>query len=169
MGNTDKGSGMSNTLDRTAHDLGWVEKTARPPVDTAPVIAQPAPVEFTISELAKEFGVTLRTLRFYEDKGLLSPRRHGMTRLYGVADRDRLALILKGKKLGFMLGEIRQMVAAEEGRGDSQALKLSREKCLEQIDLLKRQQADIEEALGELRQMFASLSAKATEQDAVAH
>jgi DNA-binding transcriptional MerR regulator len=162
---------MSNTLDRdrSAHDLAWIDKNVLPAANPAPVITGPAPTEFTISELAKEFGVTLRTLRFYEDKGLLSPRRHGMTRLYSLADRDRLALILKGKKLGFMQGEIRQMVAAEQGHGDSQALKLSREKCLEQIDLLKRQQTDIEEALGELRQMFASLSAKVIDADAVSH
>jgi DNA-binding transcriptional MerR regulator len=162
---------MSNTLDRDrlAHDLVWNEKNALPPAGPAPVIPQAAPTEFTISELAKEFGVTLRTLRFYEDRGLLSPRRHGMTRLYSLADRDRLALILKGKKLGFMLGEIRQMVAAEQGHGDSQILRLSREKCLEQIDLLKRQQAEIEEALGELQQICASLSAKVADADTTAH
>jgi hypothetical protein len=68
-----------------------------------------------------------------------------------------------------MLGEIRQMVAAEQGRGDGHALKLSREKCLEQIELLNRQQADIEDALTELRNIYASLSAKMAEGDNATH
>src|SRR5206468_9974512 len=92
-----------------------------------------AKVEFTIGELSREFGVTLRALRFYENKGLISPHREGLSRLYSQGDRTRLALILKGKKLGFTLGEIRRMIAAEEGATDAKTLSLSREKCLEQI------------------------------------
>ena len=162
---------MTNQLDRegSAQDVVWIEPTARPTPAPAASTAQPTQPEFTISELAKEFGVTLRTLRFYEDKGLLSPRRAGMARLYSPADRERLALILKGKKLGFMLGEIRQMVAAHEGQADSKGLQLSREKCLEQIEMLNRQQADIESALAELRGIYESLSAQVTEADAVSH
>src|ERR1041384_7237780 len=87
---------------------------------------------FTIGELSREFGVTLRALRFYENKGLISPHRDGLNRLYSQGDRTRLALILKGKKLGFTLGEISQMIAAEENETDRDALTLSREKCLEQ-------------------------------------
>src|SRR6202163_4102109 len=90
-----------------------------------------AKVEFTIGELARDFGVTLRALRFYENKGLISPQRDGLSRLYSQGDRTRLALILKGKKLGFTLGEIRQMIAAEENSADRDALTFSREKCLE--------------------------------------
>jgi DNA-binding transcriptional MerR regulator len=93
---------------------------------------------FTIGELSREFGVTLRALRFYENKGLISPHREGLSRLYSQGDRTRLALILKGKKLGFTLGEIRQMIAAEEGDADAKSLGMSREKCLEQIELLKK-------------------------------
>src|SRR2546423_15719427 len=92
---------------------------------------------FTIGELSREFGVTLRALRFYENKGLITPHRDGLNRLYSQGDRTRLALILKGKKLGFTLGEIRQMIAAEENAGDRDALTFSREKCLEQIQLLE--------------------------------
>jgi DNA-binding transcriptional MerR regulator len=120
---------------------------------------------FTIGELSREFGVTLRALRFYENKGLISPHRDGMNRLYSQDDRTRLALILKGKKLGFTLGEIRQMVAVEEGGADIKALSLSREKCLEQIELLKRQKAEIEEGLNELSRIYASLSGKMAEKD----
>jgi len=115
---------------------------------------------FTIGELSREFGVTLRALRFYENKGLISPQREGLNRLYSDGDRTRLALILKGKKLGFTLGEIRQMIAAEEGNADDKALTLSREKCLEQIEMLERQKAEIEEGLGELRRIYAELSGK---------
>jgi DNA-binding transcriptional MerR regulator len=120
---------------------------------------------FTIGELSREFGVTLRALRFYENKGLISPHREGMSRLYSEGDRTRLALILKGKKLGFTLGEIRQMIAAEEGDADAKTLGLSREKCLEQIELLKKQKAEIEEGLNELTRIYASLGGKADEKD----
>ena len=117
-------------------------------------------VEFTIGELSREFGVTLRALRFYENKGLITPQRDGLNRLYSQGDRTRLALILKGKKLGFTLGEIRQMIAAEENVGDRDALTFSREKCLEQIQLLERQKAEIEEGLAELQRIYKSLSGK---------
>ena len=125
-------------------------------------------VAFTIGELSREFGVTLRALRFYENKGLISPHRDGMSRLYSQGDRTRLALILKGKKLGFTLGEIRQMIAAEEGgdtAADHNALSLSREKCLEQIEMLQRQKAEIEEGLSELHRIYAQLSGKLGESD----
>lgn len=117
-------------------------------------------VAFTIGELSREFGVTLRALRFYENKGLISPHRDGLNRLYSQGDRTRLALILKGKKLGFTLGEIRQMIAAQEREDDHDALALSREKCLEQIELLERQKAEIEEGLSELHRIYVSLSGK---------
>jgi DNA-binding transcriptional MerR regulator len=120
---------------------------------------------FTIGELSREFGVTLRALRFYENKGLISPHRDGLSRLYSEGDRTRLALILKGKKLGFTLGEIRQMIAAEEGDADSKTLTLSREKCLEQIELLRKQKAEIEEGLNELSRIYASLHGKVADKD----
>ena len=123
----------------------------------APTVSKAA---FTIGELSREFGVTLRALRFYENKGLISPHRDGLNRLYSPGDRTRLALILKGKKLGFTLGEIRQMIAAEESETDHNALSLSREKCLEQIELLQRQKAEIEEGLSELQRIYRSLAGK---------
>ena len=76
---------------------------------------------FTISDLARDFGVTLRTLRFYESRGLIAPARSGMTRIYSGRDRARLALILKGKQLGFTLVEIRAMLANEDKKGDDRA------------------------------------------------
>ena len=64
--------------------------------------------EFTIGELAREFDVTPRTIRFYEDQGLLAPRRDGQRRIYGQRDRTRLKLTLRGKRLGLSLAEIRE-------------------------------------------------------------
>jgi DNA-binding transcriptional MerR regulator len=117
---------------------------------------------FTIGDLSREFGVTLRALRFYENKGLLTPRREGLARIYDAGDRARLAVILKGKRLGFTLSEIRQMIAARESTASGEALTLTREKCLEQIKLLEKQRNEIEAALAELRQTYTSLSSIGT-------
>ena len=68
----------------------------------------------TIGELARDSGVTLRALRFYQSKGLLAPRRNGSARLFSLEDRDRLMLILQGKRLGFTLTEIREMLSARD-------------------------------------------------------
>jgi len=65
---------------------------------------------YSIAELAREFGITARTIRFYEDEGLVKPRRQGLTRLYSSHDRMRLGWILRGKRLGFSLSEIRQLL-----------------------------------------------------------
>ena len=110
----------------------------------------------TIGELARDSGVTLRALRFYQAKGLLAPRRNGSARQFSSEDRDRLALILQGKRLGFILTEIREMLSARE-RGCVKALPIGRRKCVEQINLLERQRRDIDEALAELRQIYTEM------------
>src|SRR5262249_56732290 len=112
--------------------------------------------EYTIGDLAREFDVTLRTLRFYESKGLIKPRRQGMTRIYSQEDRERLALILQGKRLGFTLREIRELVASQ-GHAKSAALPLSRDQCLAQIKLLEKQKRDIETELAKLRRNYTAL------------
>ncbi len=119
---------------------------------------------FTISDLARDFGVTLRTLRFYESRGLLSPARSGMTRIYSGRDRARLALILKGKQLGFTLVEIRAMLANEEGKeikGQPSAsvggLQLTRDQIAEQLELLRSQRSEIGTAIVELETTLARL------------
>jgi len=122
---------------------------------------------FTISDLAREFGVTLRTLRFYESRGLLAPARSGLTRIYSGRDRARLALILKGKQLGFTLVEIRAMLANEEGKelkgkepsASVGGLQLSRGQIAEQLELLRSQRAEIESAIAELEGTLARLDA----------
>ena len=118
----------------------------------------PSPAGMTIGELAREAGVTLRALRFYQSKGLLTPRRIGPTRLFTAEDRDRLALIMQGKRLGFTLCEIHEMLAAR-ARGNTHTLPLpiSRKKCVEQINLLERQRREIDTALAELRQIYTGM------------
>lgn len=114
------------------------------------------PGNLTIGELARESGVTLRALRFYQSKGLLAPQRNGSARVFSPSDRDRLALILQGKRLGFTLTEIREMLTAR-ARGCTNALPINRRKCVEQINLLERQRRDIEQALTELRQIYTEM------------
>ena len=120
--------------------------------------------EFTIAELAREFGLTLRALRFYDSRGLLSPQRDGRKRIFSRADRDRLALILKGKKLGFTLAEISQMIEAQSGRASAHTLKLTAGKCLEQIAFFERQMREAGEALAELRAIHLSLCKQTAQQ-----
>lgn len=109
----------------------------------------------TISDVAKTFGVTLRALRFYEDKGLLTPHRDGSARLYDERERERLSLILNGKKLGFTLGEIREMIATRSGGGSQATLALGADQITSQIQHLKRQRDDIDEAIAELNAKLA--------------
>jgi len=109
---------------------------------------------YTISELADELNVTARAIRFYEDKGLLSPQRAGTTRVYTHRDRGRLILILRGKRLGFTLREIREWLALYEADPDqvTQMQALSA-KIGERLDELEQQQRDLEETLVELRRI----------------
>ena len=149
---------MKMHADGTASNVVWIDDDApAAPLQTSS--ADPGQNEFTIGELAREFGVTLRALRFYENKGLIAPRRAGTARLYSQTDRARLARILTGKRLGFSLGEIRQMIAGEETR-EPERLELTKEKCLEQIHVLEKQQLEIKAALAELWRIHAGLSAE---------
>jgi len=107
---------------------------------------------FRIGDLAREFGVTLRTLRFYEDKGLLKPQRNGVTRLYSKRDRARLKLILLGKRLGFSLDEVKRMIELYDPHGKNQTqLKVALEKGEEQMRILREQRTNIETAITELQ------------------
>jgi DNA-binding transcriptional MerR regulator len=112
----------------------------------------------TISQMADKFGLTPRALRFYESKGLLSPAREGRGRIYTQADQRHVQLILKGRKLGFTIAEIGSMIAADAAQPVPQTLKMTREKCLEQIEHLEKQLRETTEALAELRRMQMALS-----------
>jgi len=107
---------------------------------------------YSISDLAKEFGVTLRTLRFYEDKGILSPKRRGVTRIYSRRDKARLTLALKGKRVGFSLAEIREIIDLYDlPGGEMKQLEVSAHRIKAQIQKLQGQRQDIDAALDELR------------------
>jgi DNA-binding transcriptional MerR regulator len=150
-----------NSDSLSAQDVFWI---ASPPADEQPGSASGSePAEYTIAELSKEFGLTLRALRFYHSRGLISPERAGRRRVFSRADRDRLALIVKGKKLGFTLTEISQMIEAQSGRANAHTLKLTAEKCLQQIAFFERQMREAAEALSELRDIHFALSRQAME------
>ena len=106
----------------------------------------------TIGEVAQQYGITLRTLRFYEAKRLLMPYRHGATRLYRLSDRKRLNMILTARRLGFTLAEIKHLLSKTNG----EALHLTREQCVKQIKLLEQQKRSIETAITELREIHTS-------------
>ena len=106
-----------------------------------------------IGDMAKTFGVTLRTLRFYEDKGLLSPKRDGSTRLYTRRDRARLKLILLGRKVGFTLRDVKHMIDLYDPKGsNAKQLKVRLDKSEKQMGRLLKQREAIDEAIGDLDQ-----------------
>jgi DNA-binding transcriptional MerR regulator len=89
----------------------------------APAVAQASPTPaatYTISELAREFDLTTRAIRFYEDCGLLAPQRSGRNRIYSARDRTRLKLTLRGKRLGLTLAEVKELVDMYESPRDTQ-------------------------------------------------
>ena len=111
---------------------------------------------WSITSLAEEFGITLRTVRHYEDVGLITPERRGTTRVFHARDRIRLRLILRGKRLGFSLPEIRTIVNMyDEQPGEAGQLQY----LLDQIEVrrteLEQMRRDIDETMGELDHVAA--------------
>ena len=106
---------------------------------------------WTISDLAKEFGVTPRTIRFYEGENLLTPEREGQNRVYSARDRARLAWILRGRRVGFSLAEITEMLDLydlDDGRETQRQVTL--EKCRERLRTLESQRDDLDATIDEL-------------------
>jgi DNA-binding transcriptional MerR regulator len=119
--------------------------------------AGPAASELmTIGELAAATGVTLRALRLYQSKGMLARAGDSKARVFSLADRDRLDLILQGKRLGFTLREIREILAAHD-RDNSAILPANRKRSAAQIEFLERQRRDLEQAICELRRIYSCL------------
>ena len=106
---------------------------------------------YSISELAREFQITPRAIRFYEDKGLVSPTRLGQVRQFSGRDRVRLALIVSGKKVGFSLADIKEMLDLYDLDDNRLTqLQVSIKKFRQRIEELKQQRIEIEEAIGQL-------------------
>jgi DNA-binding transcriptional MerR regulator len=110
-----------------------------------------SPTSWTISELAREFEITPRTIRFYEDQGIVSPAREGRNRVYGARDRARLKLALRGKRLGLQLAEIRTLIDLYDGPGDSEAqLREYLAVLTRHREILAQQRQDIDDTLAEI-------------------
>jgi len=106
---------------------------------------------YTITELTREFGVSTRTLRFYEDEGLINPERRGRTRLFRAADRRLIQEILRGRRIGFTIAEIREIIQVyKDPPGEVGQLELLMKKVNEKRDELRQKRRDIEETLAEL-------------------
>ncbi len=119
---------------------------------TEDTLSQTAPT-FAISDLAREFGITPRTIRFWEDQGILSPQREGQKRIFTRRDRARLKMALRGKRLGLSLAEIKDLIGMYASTEDESSQLLE---CLRIMEkrraALEQQREDIEAMLGEIGQ-----------------
>ena len=108
---------------------------------------------FSISELAREFDITTRSIRFYEDQGLLNPAREGQTRIYSKQDRVRLKLTLRGKRLGFSLAEIRELFDLYD------ADKSSRSQLQTMLGLVAEKRETLQQQMEDIRMVLLELDA----------
>ena len=116
---------------------------------------------YSIAELAREFAITARTMRFYEDEGLIKPRRQGLTRLYTAHDRTRLGWILRGKRLGFSLAEIKELLDLYQvdRTGVQQMRELLRRSRLHIADL-ERKRRDLDAHINEFKEVETQVTAE---------
>jgi len=127
----------------------------------APIEPRPDKHAFSITDLCTEFGVTPRALRFYEDEGLIAPERRGTQRIYSHRDRARLAWILRGKRVGFSLAEIKEMIDLYDiGDGRKVQRQVTLARCRERIALLENQKRDIDAAIAELERFVELIESK---------
>jgi DNA-binding transcriptional MerR regulator len=120
----------------------------------SPHSPQASPATWTIAELAEEFAVTHRTIRFYEDRGLVTPERRGTQRIFHPRDRVRLALVLRGKRLGFDLTQIRRIVDLyDQAPGEEGQLRYLLDQIATRRAELEQRRRDIEDTLTELDEL----------------
>lgn len=108
---------------------------------------------FAIADLAKEFGISTRAIRFYESKGLLTPERVGATRVFRRRDRARLILILRGKRLGFSLRDISEYLSLYDAHSQTAQVAMLTEMVDKRLGLLERQLTDLQTTISELREI----------------
>jgi len=120
--------------------------------------------KYAIGELCEAFGVTARALRFYEDEELIAPERRGTSRFYSDRDRARLSWILRGKRVGFSLNEIREMLDLYDvGDHRQTQRRVTIERCRKRIETLRRQKDDIDATIAELEDFLKTLDSPADE------
>src|SRR5688572_17487184 len=120
--------------------------------------------KYAIGELCEAFGVTARALRFYEDEELIAPERRGTSRFYSDRDRARLSWILRGKRVGFSLNEIREMLDLYDvGDHRQTQRRVTIERCRQRIETLRRQKDDIDATIAELEDFLKTLDSPADE------
>ncbi len=147
---------MSDCEDRSTSEEAEVVR-----VDESGEVPAPQDTVLSIGNVAKMFNVTQLALRYYERRGLIA-RRHrlGRTRVYGWADCDRVAFIIKGRRVGLTLGEMAVMIKAADHDAAVESIKTGRAKCLELIDRLDRRRQPLRDALAELRHLHTLISRK---------
>ena len=131
--------------------------TTKPPVQAAAPTPAPAAATYTISALAREFDITPRAIRFYEDQGILSPSRAGRNRVYAARDRARLKLLLRGKRLGLSLSEVRSLIDMYDSPRDTEA------QLREFLAVLARHRATLERQREDIGLTLAEISAHETQ------
>jgi len=135
--------------------------TGHPLPGAAEAPAPPGDGRYTISQLAQEFGLTPRTIRFYEDEGLLKPERSGNSRVYSHRDRARLTLICRARRLGFSVSDIKEFLDLYNVDADGSAqLAYILGRARDRIAALERQRGDVEQTLSELHTLEATLAAQ---------
>ena len=126
------------------------------------VVMESQTAKYPIGELCAAFGVTARALRFYEDEQLIAPERRGTSRFYSDRDRARLSWILRGKRVGFSLSEIREMLDLYDvGDHRQTQRRVTIERCRQRIDALQRQKNDIDATIAELEDFLKTLGTSA--------
>lgn len=126
--------------------------------------------QWSIKDFAKIFKITPRTLRFYEDKGLISPKRHNGSRIFGPRDYVRTERIIRAKELGFSLGDIKDLFAVIDGEVKSKSALMERkQRMVAAVSQLKRNRKNIESAVGELEVLIGRIDeyAETADEDGV--